>query len=63
MANPIVQAKPFYKSKVLWTNATALVTAAGLVVMGDADWQAALLPVILAIANMGLRIVTKQPLE
>lgn len=60
---PVVQAKPFFKSKTVWANASALVVAAGAVVMGEADWQTALMPVVMAIMNVVLRIVTKQPLE
>lgn len=55
--------KPFWKSKTLWANVVALVTAAGAVVMGQADWQTVLGPVALAIVNMILRFVTKQPVE
>lgn len=55
--------KPVFKSKTVWANATALVAAAGAVVMGEADWQTALMPVVMAIMNIVLRVVTKQPIE
>jgi hypothetical protein len=60
---PVVQAKPFFKSKTVWANVSALAAAAGAVVMGEADWQTALMPAVMAIMNIVLRVVTKQPLE
>jgi len=63
VATPTVATKPFFRSKTVWANATALVAAAGAVVMGEADWQTALMPAVMAIMNIVLRIVTKQPLE
>ena len=55
--------KSWLRSKTLWVNASAAVTALGAVAQGLMDWQTALVPVGMAIMNMILRIVTKQPLE
>lgn len=55
--------KAWIKSKTLWANASALVVALGAVAQGTLDWQTALVPVGMAIMNMILRMVTKQPLD
>ena len=54
-------AKKWYRSKTMWANAAALVVAFGAWMQG-ADLSV-VFPAILAVANMALRIVTKQPVE
>ena len=55
--------KSWIKSKTLWANFSAIVAAVGLVVQGGATWQEVLFPSVLALVNVVLRIITKQPLE
>ena len=61
-----MDAKKFYLSKTFWFNVVALVlmVLAQFGYTGELpeDWQA-LAPAILAIVNLILRAVTKQPLE
>jgi hypothetical protein len=56
-----VTAKPWWSSKMLWTNAVAMVGGVGTFVMtGNPE---ALLTSGLGLVNFALRLFTKQPLE
>ena len=56
-------AKPFWQSKMVWVNALAIV---GSVIVGQyvtAEQWAELTTVILAAANIGLRLITKDAVK
>ncbi len=58
--------KEFWKSKTFWVNVVALATsvlaAFGLVGELDAAWEPFVVPII-ALVNLILRFVTKQPIS
>lgn len=60
-----MESKSLWLSKTFWTNAVALAvsiaTAFGLDLGLDPEQQAELVAVILSLANIGLRLVTRQP--
>lgn len=62
-----MDAKPWWASKTVWVNTlagiAALSTAFGLHVGLDPDAQAAIVGGIMAVANIALRLVTKQPVS
>lgn len=61
-----MEAKPWYQSKMIWTNLAALVTAIGLWAEQGFSLTAlgaTVFPAALAILNLILRLVTKQPVE
>lgn len=57
----VVEKKPWYKSKTLWTNITAIV--GGISVYATTGNAAALAAAGLGAVNFVLRLVTKQPVE
>lgn len=60
-----MQSKPFWTSKTLWVNVVALVAsvtgAFGIDVGLTPEAQASIVGGIMAVANIVLRLVTKQP--
>jgi hypothetical protein len=66
MEDLIMESKKFYQSKTFWFNVIALVVmvlgAFGYKGEVPEEW-AALVPAILAIVNLVLRFITKQPIE
>ena len=56
-------AKKWFQSKTIWTNLVAIVTGAGALVMGEVSLSTGVAPIVLALLNIILRIVTKQPIE
>lgn len=57
----VVEKKPWYKSKTLWTNITALV--GGISAYATTGDPAALAIAGLGLVNFALRLVTKSPVE
>lgn len=62
-----MDSKPFWASRTLWVNAVALLAAVtgafGMDLGLDAETQTAIVGGIMAVVNMILRAVTKQPLS
>jgi len=60
-------AKPFWASKTLWVNviaaAAVIAGALGLDLGLDADTQAQLAAAVVIVANIVLRLVTRQPIK
>lgn len=56
-------AKPWYRSKTLWTNLTILVGALSAYFTGTADMAVTAAAVATALLNIGLRFLTSQPVE
>jgi uncharacterized membrane protein len=60
-------AKPFWASKTLWVNviaaAAVIAGALGLDLGLDADTQAQLAAAVVIVANIVLRLVTRQPVK
>ena len=55
--------KPWWKSKTVWTNLTAIVTGIGAIVTGQVGLATGLPPVIIAAVNIALRAITKEPIR
>lgn len=60
---PTMPPKPIWKSKTLWTNVVALGTSflAGYGIDLDVEMQTELAVALMALANIGLRFITKKP--
>lgn len=62
----LTPSKPWYTSKTIWANLAGFVTALGLWAEQDFAVGAlgvTLFPAILALLNIVLRLVTRQPVE
>ena len=58
--------KPWYASKTIWANTVAFLASFTPALVGfeiPADMQAQLVAGIMAAVNIGLRIVTKEPIK
>jgi hypothetical protein len=65
-----MESKPFYKSKTFWFNVVAVL----VLILGQFGYEGvispeyqgyvdAFVPAIIAIVNLGLRLITKQPVS
>lgn len=58
-----IPTKKFYRSKTLWTNVGVIVTSLGGYFTGTASLDTVVPAISLAVVNIILRLITKQPLE
>jgi len=56
------EAKAWWMSKTIWTNLLALVGSLVIALGYDAGRWAEIATVLLAVVNLGLRLVTKEPI-
>lgn len=52
--------KTWYQSKTLWANMAALMGALGGAMQGDISWSEAIPVIVIAVVNMGLRLITNR---
>lgn len=58
-----METKSWYKSKTVWTNLLTAIGGVGAVVMGEVSLGAGVAPIVLAVINIALRIVTGKPIS
>jgi hypothetical protein len=63
MSVPIPMPKPWYHSKMIWTNALAILTALSAYFAEGAALETTVATVVMALINIVLRLVTTQPIE